>query len=174
MASEKLTIREVTFSELDLLRKLSIDTFLDTYGSENTEENMGLYLSTYFSEKSLAQQFKNKTTFFYFAERGKSVIGYLKLNFGDTQTENKVQNALEIERIYVLKDFQGQKIGIHLLQHSFNLAKQLTLKSIWLGVWSKNTKAILFYEKNGFIAFDSHPFMLGNDLQEDVMMKLDL
>jgi ribosomal protein S18 acetylase RimI-like enzyme len=42
---------------------------------------------------------------------------------------------------------------------------------VWLGVWEKNLRAISFYEKNGFIAFDQHIFQLGDDRQTDIMMK---
>jgi hypothetical protein len=42
------------------------------------------------------------------------------------------------------------------------------------GVWEKNVRAIQFYEKNGFKTFDTHHFMLGKDLQTDIMMKLIL
>ncbi|MEY4259194.1 MAG: hypothetical protein RL656_167, partial [Bacteroidota bacterium] len=36
----------------------------------------------------------------------------------------------------------------------------------------ENKKAIAFYEKNGFITFDQHVFMVGEDRQIDLMMKL--
>ena len=42
------------------------------------------------------------------------------------------------------------------------------------GVWEENQKAIKFYKKNGFIQFDKHSFILGNDQQTDIMMKLEL
>jgi len=48
------------------------------------------------------------------------------------------------------------------------------VKYIWLGVWEKNQKAIDFYEKNGFVPFDKHIFVLGDDKQTDIMMKMEL
>ena len=45
---------------------------------------------------------------------------------------------------------------------------------IWLGVWEENHRAINFYTKNGFVAFDKHIFVLGEDAQTDIMMKLEL
>jgi ribosomal protein S18 acetylase RimI-like enzyme len=43
---------------------------------------------------------------------------------------------------------------------------------VWLGVWEKNLRAIQFYKKNGFVEFDQHLFILGDDPQTDIMMKL--
>lgn len=57
---------------------------------------------------------------------------------------------------------------------ALSIAKQTHFKFIWLGVWEHNQKAINFYKKNGFVEFDKHIFKLGNDLQTDIMMRLEL
>jgi len=41
-------------------------------------------------------------------------------------------------------------------------------------VWEENPRAINFYKKNGFVEFDKHIFVLGDDEQTDIMMRLDL
>jgi hypothetical protein len=101
-------------------------------------------------------------------------IGYLKVNVGESQTEIKDKNTLEIERIYVLKEFHGKKVGQILYDKAIELAKDKNIENVWLGVWEENPRAIRFYEKNGFVAFDKHIFKLGNDEQTDIMMKLKL
>ena len=42
---------------------------------------------------------------------------------------------------------------------------------VWLGVWEHNHRALRFYEKNGFTAFGTHIFQLGNDQQTDILMQ---
>lgn len=111
---------------------------------------------------------------FYFAKCDKKVIGYLKLNFGKSQTELKDDKAVEIERIYVLNNFHGKNVGQLLYNKAIEISKQKKAKYIWLGVWEENPRAINFYKKNGFVAFDKHLFKLGNDEQTDIMMKLKL
>jgi diamine N-acetyltransferase len=81
---------------------------------------------------------------------------------------------VEIERIYVQNAYQGLKIGKALFDKAVSVAKERKASYLWLGVWEENHKAIAFYEKNGFLAFDKHIFMLGNDPQTDIMMKLML
>jgi ribosomal protein S18 acetylase RimI-like enzyme len=102
------------------------------------------------------------------------VIGYLKLNMGISQTELKDNDALEIERIYVLKAFQGKKVGQLLFDKAITIAKELQVAYVWLGVWEENKRAIQFYTKNGFVEFDQHVFVLGDEPQTDIMMKLQL
>jgi ribosomal protein S18 acetylase RimI-like enzyme len=96
----------------------------------------------------------------------------MKLNDGLSQTEQQAEDSLEIERIYVLKEYQGKGIGNELLNLAKHIANQKNAPYIWLGVWEENKKAIAFYEKNGFITFDQHVFMVGEDRQIDLMMKL--
>ena len=101
-------------------------------------------------------------------------MGYLKINLGPAQTELKDSNSLEIERIYVLKSYFGKKVGQLLYEKAASIAKELKLKYIWLGVWEKNERALQFYKKNGFVEFDQHQFVLGEDVQNDILMKLTL
>jgi len=102
------------------------------------------------------------------------VIGYIKINFGQAQTDIKDKKSIEIERIYVLKDFYGKKVGQILYNKALNIARQKKSEYLWLGVWEKNPRAIQFYKKNGFVEFDKHIFKLGNDEQTDIMMRLKL
>ncbi len=81
---------------------------------------------------------------------------------------------MEIERIYVLKGFLGQKVGQVLFEKTLEIAKAKNADYIWLGVWEENHRAISFYKKNGFSAFGKHLFKLGNDEQTDIMMKLEM
>lgn len=171
--SEIKIIKALT-NDVMQLQKIGRETFIETFSEENTEENMKKYLEEGFSAEKMQTELKNIHSEFYFAEQDKQIIGYLKINFGSSQTELKDTNALEIERIYVLKEFHGKKIGQLLYQKALDIARQKKMKYVWLGVWEKNLRAISFYKKNGFIEFDKHVFVLGNDKQTDIMMKLEL
>ena len=98
----------------------------------------------------------------------------MKLNTGQAQTELSDQAGLEIERIYVLKEFHGKKIGQILYDKALQTAIETAAEYIWLGVWEQNARAISFYKKNRFREFGKHIFRLGSDDQTDIMMKLDL
>ena len=135
---------------------------------------MQKYLEEGFTVDKLTSELTNPNSEFYFALFDNKVIGYLKINFGQAQTELKDQNALEIERIYVLKEFHGKKVGQILYDKAFDIAKQTSANYLWLGVWEENPRAINFYKKNGFVEFDKHIFKLGTDEQTDIMMKLQL
>lgn len=171
---EDITIKKVGFDEIYLLQGIGRQTFFETFASGNSEENMNNYLEEGFSIDKLTAEINDKNSAFYFAMLDQKVIGYLKINFGDSQTELKDSKALEIERIYVLKEFHGKKVGQILYDKAIEIANQNGSDYVWLGVWEENPRAISFYKKNGFVEFDKHIFKLGDDEQTDIMMKLKL
>ena len=91
---------------------------------------------------------------------------------GPSQTELKDETALEIERIYVIQEYQGKKVGQQLYEKAIQVAIEKKAQYVWLGVWEENHKAIQFYNKNGFQVFDKHVFVLGDEKQTDLMMRL--
>jgi ribosomal protein S18 acetylase RimI-like enzyme len=60
------------------------------------------------------------------------------------------------------------------MQSCIQYAKANAYEILWLGVWEKNPKAISFYTKEGFKHFGEHDFLLGDDVQKDHLLKLDL
>lgn len=171
---DKIVIRKVSITDIGRLQKIGKQTFQETFSAVNTEENMQKYLEEGFSIEKLTAELTDKNAEFYFATLDGKVIGYLKLNFGQSQTELKDDKALEIERIYVLKEYHGKKVGQLLYEQAIEIAKQKNVDFVWLGVWEENHQAISFYKKNGFIRFNKHIFKLGDEEQTDIMMKLQL
>ena len=171
---ENITIKKVGTKDIDQLQEIGRQTFFETFASVNTAENMNEYLKNSFSTEKLKNELSDPHSEFYFAINTTDVIGYLKVNFGQSQTEIKEENALEIERIYVLKAFHGEKIGQLLYEKAIEVAREKGVDYVWLGVWEENSRAIRFYQNNGFREFDKHIFKLGDDEQTDIMMKLQI
>lgn len=171
---ENIVLKAVNESDIEQLQQIAKQTFFDTFSPHNTEENMMKYLNEGFTAEKLISEIQNQHSKFYFAISENQVIGYLKVNTGDAQTELQNSNALEIERIYVSKDFHGKKVGQILYDKALQIAGEKNVDYVWLGVWEENLRAIQFYKKNGFTEFDKHIFKFGNEEQTDIMMKLNL
>lgn len=170
---EQINITGVRLSDIDILQNISIQTFTETFAGQNTEKDMQKYIAENLSVEKLFAELQNPGSQFYFIRSGNEILGYLKLNSGNAQTEKNNINSLEIERIYVLKEHHGKGLGYLLLKKAIAIARERSHSCIWLGVWEKNTKAIAFYHKHGFVTYDKHIFKLGDDEQTDLMMKLD-
>jgi ribosomal protein S18 acetylase RimI-like enzyme len=170
----EVVVRKIDLEDLSQLQKIGKTTFAETFAEHNTKEDLEKYLDESFSNEKLSSELNSPHSSFYFAEIDNNVVGYLKINFGDAQTELKDNKAVEIERIYVLQAYHGKKIGQLLFNKAIEIAKEHKAQYVWLGVWEENHRALQFYKKNGFVQFDTHIFKLGNDEQTDIMMKLAL
>jgi diamine N-acetyltransferase len=167
-------ITKASVLDVETIVAISRKTFYETFAKDNSEEDMQLYLDENVNPEKLTAELNNPDSEFYLAKNNDETIGFLKVNFAKAQTELHDTQSLEIERIYVVQEFHGQKVGQLLFAKAVAIAQANNLNYIWLGVWEENVKAIEFYLKNGFVAFDKHEFTLGNDVQTDILMKLNL
>ena len=172
--NEEIDIHPIGIEQLAALKNLSAETFYQSFIWANTEKNLQDYIIRFFSEEKLEEEMMNPCSEFYFAMLNGIEVGYLKINFGEAQTELQDKKGLEVERIYVKKEYQGKKIGQLLFDKALQIAKEKQIAYLWLGVWEKNPGAIKFYERNGLKQFSAHPFILGDDVQTDIMMKIEL
>ena len=171
---DDIKITKVKLADIADLQLIGRQTFVETFADHNTADDMQKYLDNNLSIDKLKKELTDTNSEFYFATLDNKVIGYLKINFAQAQTELKDKSSLEIERIYILKDFHGKKVGQVLYDKAIDIAKQTKADYVWLGVWEKNPRAINFYKKNGFVEFDKHIFKLGDDEQTDIMMRLKI
>ena len=167
-------IRPCTLQDLTVLRNLAEATFTETFAQLNNPRDFQAYLKTAFSLEKVRSEISHPDTEFYLLMLDGQYAGYLKLNFGSAQSDLQDVQSLEIERIYVLSQYQGLGLGRHLFDLALRRAKARSLSYIWLGVWEKNEKAIGFYKRQGFYEFSSHVFQMGEDLQTDKLMRLDI
>jgi ribosomal protein S18 acetylase RimI-like enzyme len=166
-----VVVSETSLQDLKALQYIARETFFETFAASNTEADMRKYLEENFSDAKMKEELSNPQSVFCIAWEDETPVGYLKVNSGLAQTELQDGSALEIERIYVKNAYHGKKVGQLLYEKALEIAQQKETSYLWLGVWEENPKAIRFYEKNGFVAFDKHIFKLGQDEQTDIMMK---
>lgn len=169
-----LDFRQCGATDIDQLLAISKTTFIKAFEKDNNPEDFNSYINVAFNKDVLLAQLANQNSFFYFVYLDTQVIGYVKLNTADAQTELKAADSMELERIYVLEAFQGHGYGLGILRKVKGIALRAHKRFIWLGVWEKNTRAIAFYERNGFKTFGTHPYFIGSDKQTDFLMRLAL
>lgn len=165
-----ISIKKCSIKDLQILQKVSVETFTDTFKDQNTSENMKAYLDKAYASKKLENELLNTSSQFFFIYLNEELAGYLKVNTDDAQTEEMNDDSLEIERIYVRSKFQKQGLGKYLMNKAIELATESRKNVIWLGVWEKNQNAIAFYSKNGFVKTGAHSFHMGDEEQVDYIL----
>ena len=168
-------LKRATVLDVEKLQHIGRETFYETFHEQNDEQTMQQYLQQAFAPEKLLAEIKNPQSIIKLLYVDQELAGYLKVNEGTAQTEANADDTLEIERIYILNAFQKQGLGKILMNEAILIAQQLHKSSIWLGVWEKNSKAIAFYERQGFVKTTTHTFIMGNEEQLDYIMvkKLD-
>lgn len=169
-----MKIKKCSLDDILDLQKIYRQTFFETFSEQNSEENMRIFLDKAYSEEKLKSEIENKESETFLAVENQKILGVLKINTGNAETESGLENSLEIQRIYILKESKGLGIGTVLMNLAEKKARELGVSFIWLGVWEKNFSAQKFYTDKGFRRFSEHAFVLGDDIQTDFLMKKEL
>lgn len=150
---------------------MAIDVQLGTFGPHNTAQNMRAFLEETYSMEQFERELAEAGSLYYLAWAGEALVGFLRLRINDEAGQYLGTNAIELQRIYVAAEFQGQKIGKLLMRQAIDYARAKKFEWLWLGVWEKNVKAQEIYAKWGFTRFSEHTFWLGDDPQTDWLLK---
>jgi ribosomal protein S18 acetylase RimI-like enzyme len=144
---ETILITRSSLRDLDVLQRISRETFFESFAQSNSEEDMRKYLDENVSTEKIRTELNNPESSFFIAWQGETPAGYIKLNTGNAQTVMQDERALEIERIYVKAEYQGKKLGQMLYEKALEIAQTEKKPYIWLGVWEENPRAINFYKR---------------------------
>ena len=169
-----MKIKKCSLDDILDLQKIYRQTFFFFFFQKNSEANIIRFLDKAYSEEKLKSEIENKESETFLAVENQKILGVLKINTGNAETESGLENSLEIQRIYILKESKGLGIGTVLMNLAEKKARELGVSFIWLGVWEKNFPAQKFYTDKGFRRFSEHAFVLGDDIQTDFLMKKEL
>lgn len=164
-------IRYAKREDAPVIAAISRETFYSTFAAQNKVEDMEKFMSEQFSTQRLMDQVGTPGNTFLLAYIEDRLVGYVRLLEGFPPDELQEFPTVEIARIYAVSDVIGKGVGSALMQRCIEIAHEKKKRSIWLGVWEKNERAIAFYTKWGFEKFGEHDFVLGNDVQRDWMMR---
>jgi GNAT superfamily N-acetyltransferase len=164
-------IKPATVYDWQLIQEMGRTTFYDTFAADNTEADMQQFLATQYNDDAVQRELVDAQASFYIAYVDEKDAGYAKLGWRSKPDCVTGEAPIEIERIYVRKNFLGDKVGAALMQHCLDEARRRGCDTIWLGVWEHNRRAITFYERWGFVQCGAKKFVLGSDEQTDYIMQ---
>lgn len=171
---QPIVIKPVIPEMLDTLVQLEQQTFMETFGPTHQPDDLAVFMQERKDAAALREQLLQPGCLYYLLYYGEHVAGFLKLNLGkqpDDASHTQLPSPVELEKIYVLKAWQGHKLGKALIQHAYTVAREHQAATIWLGVWEHNTKALRFYGSEGFEKFGEHTFKVGQQSDTDWLLK---
>jgi ribosomal protein S18 acetylase RimI-like enzyme len=170
-----IRIIQADLSHVSLLCSLGLETFNESFAKFNHPDDMLAYTSIAFHPTQVEKEFNEPGSLFFLAYVNDEVAGYARLRLSNEVNDKfPGKKLMELHRLYALEKFIGIGLGKTLMNHCLSTTRQKEIEILWLGVWEHNQRAQEFYKKLGFEYFSSHTFMMGNDAQTDILMKLNL
>jgi diamine N-acetyltransferase len=169
-----IRIRIATEDDAELIAEISRRTFYETFAAQNSKENMDMHMAQYYTVEKIRAELEDPFSIFLLAYDGDRLAGYAKMNDHIKEESKELEMPIEIERIYSIKEMIGKGVGKKLMKECFAIANEKNKKTVWLGVWETNHRAIEFYTRQGFEKFGEHIFPVGKDPQADWLMKRSL
>jgi ribosomal protein S18 acetylase RimI-like enzyme len=130
-------------------------------------------LDAYFESKITPAHFHaaiaDNNVILLIAESENQIAGYGELLRTSPHPQIPESNPSEVRKLYVGPRFHGVGIADALMRAMLAEAAD----PVWLGVFSENPRAIRFYERCGFKIIGTQHFLVGNDPQEDFLMRRD-
>ena len=169
---EKIHIEKAGLSDAKLVSDLSNITFKETFRGTCPDSDLDAFVETCFNEQQTLNEIIKSDDQYYIAFADGHPVGYIRIVEDYTDYPDiRRYKAVELKRIYVLKEFHSQKVGAALMTFALKWASEKKYEAVWLGVWENNKRGIAFYEQFGLAdTGERHTFFIGETAQTDHWM----
>ncbi len=165
-----LVIRHGESRDAAMLADLAARTFRDTYGAQNTPDNLGQYLAAHYSPALQAAELAEPGMTTLIAEVGGVPAGFAQVSARLPPPGLSAEGGRFLSRFYLEQEWIGRGIAQPLMTAVLDAARQSGASYLWLTVWQENPRAVAFYRKCGFVVAGETTFVLGGDPQVDWLM----
>jgi ribosomal protein S18 acetylase RimI-like enzyme len=163
-------IRRAGLTDASALADLGRRTFADTFGADNSADDLRAYLDGAYAEPIQRQELASSDLTYFLAEADGVPVGFALLRRDNSSPFVDDPTAIELQRLYVDRVWHGSGLAQALMATCVQHAVARGAGSLFLGVWERNAKALRFYAAQGFVVVGSQRFMVGSDAQTDLVM----
>lgn len=144
-----MELKRAFIKDITQLKKICIDAYSLNFYNHWNDGGLEWFLNREFSHERLLSDLTDKTIEYYFIVHKEKQVGFIKIknNFAANFHE---ENAIELEKIYVIPACKGLGIGKLALNDIIKKMEERRKKRLFLCVIDTNINAIAFYEKIGF------------------------
>jgi diamine N-acetyltransferase len=144
------------------------ECFADSFAHLFDREAFAQFLDAAYGEGgSMSRELLDPAIEWLAAEAAGQVVGYAKLRPLVAPAPHPQKGALELQQIYVLRQWQGRGVGEHLMRWALERAQALGAPEIYLTVFDHNERAKRFYIRHGFGEVGHCRFQMGNRTYDD-------
>ena len=175
MSDSEFSLRPGLPDDAPVLSALAARTFVDTFREHHSPENLAAFTEGAYNLAKIQSELQDGDRDWFIAEQAGEAVGYALMRWGHREPcVGGADPVVELERLYALVAFQGRGLGPALMQACVDLALMKGARTMWLGVWERNTRALAFYAKWGFRDVGAHRFLVGSDDMTDRILEREL
>lgn len=163
-------IRPAAEADIPLLCHLGATTFRETYSPISDPAEVDDYAATNFTPDKVSAWLARDDARTLLAFNGDAAAGYAHVRRAPVPACVADREAVELNRLYLLASAQGGGVGSALIAAAFGEVAALGGRSVWLGAYDRNVKALAFYAKRGFVHVGSHAFEFGGQVYADPVL----
>jgi ribosomal protein S18 acetylase RimI-like enzyme len=145
MLTGGLIIRRAEPRDACALAALGARTFADTFGADNTPEDMQAYLASTYGESQQRAEFANPDIITLLVEDSGRLVAFCQVRRSVAPSCVTLASPVEVWRFYVDRAWHGRGVAAALKTAALDAAHELGGRSVWLSVWERNPRAIAFY-----------------------------
>ncbi len=165
-----LQIRIATTADIDTLCAMGARTFRDTYYPISDPGEVDEYAEAHFTPAKIAGWLATPRSRTLIASVDGADAGYAHVRRAQVAACVEDREAVELSRLYLLASAQGRGIGAALMRRALATVVELGGRTVWLGVYDRNVRAVAFYEAWGFRQVGTHEFEFGGLIYADPVM----
>lgn len=159
--SSNLKIVKAGIDDIPLIRTLADKAFRTTYIDLLTPGQMEYMMDWMYSVDSLVTQVSAPGKEFFIAYCGNEPCGYASVEF--EKTEDTGRPLYHLQKLYLLKDYQGHGHGRELITFMIDHLKELSPEGFKMELnVNRENKAVGFYEAMGLVRDRQGDFHIGN------------
>ena len=167
-------IRHATTDDVDLLCHLGTTTFRETYRPISDAAEIEDYVGRQFTPAKVGAWLGDPRARTLLAFAAGAPAGYAHVRAAPVPACVADRQAIELSRLYLLASAQGTGLGGALMDAALAQVAALGGRTVWLGAYDRNVKALAFYARRGFVQVGTHAFEFGGQVYADPVLTRSL
>ena len=164
---EPIHIRRGVVADAPVLAEFAARTFADAFGADNRHEDLQAHLASTYGVIRQARELGDPALVTLLAYRGEILVAYAQVGYRSPPPCVTSERPIEVHRFYVDRPAHGSGVAQRLMAAARAVAGEYGGLHLWLGVWERNSRALAFYRRAGFVDVGSTDFYVGSDRQTD-------
>ena len=168
-----IAYRPATPADGSALAEMARRSFVETFGTLYRASDLAAFIDQAFGANGLPSQLSDPAYEVRLALDGEAIVGFAKI--GPVAFPGEWPgDAIELHQLYVLGGWHGEGLGPALMDWVVARAKALKRSELILSVYVDNHRARRFYARYGFEEIGRYTFLVGEQEDDDRLMRLRL